>query len=63
MSNKIDVAEKHAHFNMSNVVAVINAEQWQELCRLAYGNEKLKAFMLDILGNDDIFNGVYGNGQ
>lgn len=42
---------------MTDVVAVIKTEQWYDLCRIARGNDKIKSFMLDILGNDDIFNG------
>lgn len=49
------IKDKHGSFDMGDVVAVINADQWKRLHDLAHGNIKLQRFMIDLLNNDDLY--------
>lgn len=51
------IKDMHGTFDMSDVVAVINRKQWEELCRLAMFNQSLKEWTISLLGNDELFNG------
>lgn len=62
----INIKDKHGTLDVSDAVAVINRKQWVTLCKLAqfnaikYNDNSIRDFMLDLLGNDDIFKGNKG---